>query len=250
MSNALWVERLWDEPKEQLADFLRSNIESLRRLSPAAATEGFTARMLEEGFGYSSERGELVWLEDERCWSIVIDDEKVALVVAVPARGTLGKWVVSDVTESAIARGVDWIWLTNGAEWRVYRRGPGSDSSMMIEFLSAALLDGASVERQAERLLLISRAGVVRGALSDVWNMREVLRPERIMAALNSDSVTSAIVGELSSWVEPDQEAVYSVMLSEIGLDAIRSALDPDDALLRLPLFVLRSVVEFVQQDL
>ena len=256
MDFGIAAEAFWNPFRDRLLRFLASNLEHLsagpsmsiidgvaRLDTPEGFTRDFVERTLTEGLSYSDSNGQLVRLEERGCWMIVDDDEPKALVVDNPAKD-LGPWLLADAIELASDQDIDWICLTNGAEWAVYRHGRQGSAPRVTEFLRTYLLDEAPVERLAERLLLLSYLGVAGGALDNVWKMREVLRPDRIVAAIKSEPVEGVLMRELSTYEDPDQESFYEVLLSDVGLDAIRSVLVPGPAGLQLPLFTLRAVVE------
>lgn len=254
-------ERLWDPPKERLVRFLEANLDRLRegpslsvvdgvvRLGdPRTFTRDFVKEMLVEGFGHTESGHRLVRLEESGCWAVLDDGEMKALVVD-DASKELGAWGLEGAVDVASDHDIDWIWLSNGADWVIYRHGRHGSASKVNEFLSASLLDGTPVDRQAERLLLMSEFSVSAGALDQVWELREVLGPYRILDAIRSEPVEAVVMRELATYDEPDMDAFWEVLLSDVGLDAIRSHLVPGAAGLRLPLFTLRAVVEFAKEQ-
>ena len=250
MSVGLGVEGLWIPPRERLCDFLRLNLGLLRDSAGRPASEHFVPKMLVEGLGYSEKEGTLLRIGGLRRWIVSDEDSVQAIVVEEPRSSALGPWCLADVIEASIKGSINWLWLTNGEQWRVYHHSHDGKDSRLDPFLSAALLDGAPVERQAERLLLITSDAVERGTLDDVWELRSYLRPDKIVAAIKSDHATAIFLRELSTQADPDEASFNAVLLSDVGLDAVRTALfDSQLSGLRLPLFVLRAAIESGMQD-
>lgn len=244
----LQVESTWIPHRQRIADFLRENLGLLRAGPGTPGSTQFVPKLLVEGLGYSEAQG--IRYGTSGLWVVDDDDNQQFMIVEQPRGSALSASLsASDVTDFVVVaatQGISWIWLTNGAEWRVYHHEHKNNSSWLDFFLSAALLDGSPPERQAERLLPISREAVSRGTLNEIWELRAHLRPDKLIAAINSDHVAEVFTRELSSYQNPDEKSFNEILLSDIGLDAVRTALfDSHLEGLRLPLFVVRAAIEF-----
>lgn len=250
MNIGLQVESTWIPHRQRLTDFLRENIGLLRAEAGTPDSLQFVPKMLVEGLGYSEAQGvrngtSSVWVVDDD----YDDDGEQSIIIEQPRGSALSALGVKDFVALAATQGINWIWLTNVDEWRVYHHEYEDGSSQLDFFLSASLLDGSPPERQAERLLPISQESVARGTLNEIWELRAHLRPDKLIAAIKSDHVAEVFARELSTYESPDATSFNEMLLSDVGLDAVRTALFNSHLRgLRLPLFVLRAAVEFNMQ--
>lgn len=95
--------------------------------------------------------------------------------------------------------GIEWVVLTNGVTWRIYRISFGQpiNQELVAEFDMLQL--SARSDKDADMLYLISREGIVRSALHAFDAQRKATDKFAIAAVLVSDPILKAIRRELRS---------------------------------------------------
>ena len=103
----------------------------------------------------------------------------------------------------ATNKGVDWVLLTNGATWQVYKVlfTKPIDHQLILEIDFLALDHHA--ETDLEKLFLLTKESWPKSALSDYCEQKEALSKHTIAAAILSDAVLNAIRHELKQ-ISPD----------------------------------------------
>ena len=130
-------------------------------------------------------------------------------------------------------QGVDWILLTNGASWQIYKVNFGKpvDQELILEidFLGLSPRNADDIED----LFLITREGLMKSMLGEYHAQRQALSRYFIGALLLSDSVLDVIRRELrkaSPNVRIDNDQIEDVLLSEILKRDVVEGEKADDA--------------------
>lgn len=131
--------------------------------------------------------------------ALKVDGKIYCLIEAKAAGIELKEMHVQQAVTYGAQEGIEWVVLTNGVTWRIYRIGFGQPitQELVAEFEFLAL--SARQEKDIESLFLISREGVVKSALDAFDTQRRATDKYAIAAILRSEVVLKAIRKELRS---------------------------------------------------
>src|SRR5689334_2689734 len=147
-------------------------------------------------------------------------DGKLELIIEVKAIGLdLKDAYVKQSVDYAANQGIEWVILTNGALWQIYKvtfgKPVGQDLVLEINFLNANPKNAADLDN----LYLLTKEGIGRSVLGDYHTQRQALSRFFIGAIVMSDPVLEVIRRELrkmSPDVKIDAEQIKEVLLQEI----------------------------------
>jgi hypothetical protein len=126
---------------------------------------------------------------------------------------------VKQAVDYAVNGPVDWVVLTNGVLWRVYRVifSKPVDHELVVEFNFLTLSHHSSED--LERLFLFTKESWSKSALSDFYDQKQALSRFSIGALLLSDPVLAVVKRELkrlSPDVRIDVEQIRGVLENEV----------------------------------
>ena len=115
-------------------------------------------------------------------------ESKLRLLLEVKAIGIdLNEKHVKQAVDYAANQGVDWVVLTNGIQWRLYRvsfKKP-IEAKVVLEF---DLLEASpKSESDVEHIYLLSREGVLKGAVAEFAEKKEAVSRFLLAALLTAD---------------------------------------------------------------
>ena len=125
-------------------------------------------------------------------------DGALAFLAEVKAIGAdLRESYVKQAVDYAANQGVEWVVLTNGALWRIYRVGFGKPitNELLIELDMLSL--SARNDDHLELLFLLSKEGWLRSRLGDYHNQKEALSRFTVAAIVLSDPLVEIVRREL-----------------------------------------------------
>lgn len=126
---------------------------------------------------------------------------------------------VKQAVDYAANQGVDWVLLTNGIEWRIYKLtfSKPIDAELVVQFNFLQL--NPKSEKDIECVFLFAKEGWLKSALGEYHNQKQALSRFFLGAMILSDPVVDVIRRELRK-VSPDvritQEEIRSVLTSEV----------------------------------
>ncbi len=147
-------------------------------------------------------------------------ENKLRLLVEVKAIGTkLSEKHLKQAVDYAANEGVDYVLLTNAAQWMMYHVlfTKPIDAQPVVEF-DLLQLDGKS-EPDLERLYLLTREGLLRGALTEFRERRDATSRYILAAILTaSEPVLSALRREVRrvTGVLVESDAIARVLRDEV----------------------------------
>jgi predicted type IV restriction endonuclease len=130
----------------------------------------------------------------------------------------------------AANQGVDWVILTNAAQWRIYRVtfGKPIDSRQVAEIDMLAIAPGDA--SQLEILYLLTREGLERNALKKYDRHHRATSRHLIAAVLLDDDVLRCIRRELRR-VNPDVKFDIAEIRGKLMLEVLRrETIEGEDA--------------------
>lgn len=178
--------------------------------------------MLSELWGYDkySELTSEHAIRGTYCDLATVLEGKTELLIEVKAVGLdLKDSHVKQAVDYAANKGIEWVVLTNGVVWRVYKVlfNKPIDAELVFEF-DFLVLDPKSSEH-LERLYVLTKEGWERQALGDLHLQRQALNKFLIAAVAASDPVVDVIRRELRRVcpnVKVSSEQIEQVLLSEV----------------------------------
>jgi hypothetical protein len=147
-------------------------------------------------------------------------DGGVQALIEVKAIGSeLKEAHVKQAVDYAANQGVDWVILTNGAVWRVYRVlfSKPIEQELVVEIDFCAL--NAKTPADLEGMFLFTKEGWSKSALGDFLSQKQALSRFFLGAMILSDPVVEVIRRELrrvSPDVRIDLEEIRKALTSEV----------------------------------
>ena len=137
---------------------------------------------------------------------------------------------IKQAVDYAANAGVDWVILTNAAQWRIYRVTFGKP----IDFRQVAEIDMLAIEpgdaSQLEILYLLTREGLERNALKKYDRHHQATSRHLIAAVVLDDDVLRCIRRELRR-VNPDAKFDIDEIRDKLMLEVLRrETIEGDDA--------------------
>jgi hypothetical protein len=124
-------------------------------------------------------------------------DKQMTAFIEVKRIGTkLGMKHLRQVEMYAVNEGVEWIILTNGAEWQAYHLTAGLPILMELAFTVNLLGDG-QVASKARTLFYLTRESFNKRQIDELWKARRATSPESLGSVLRSKAVVEALRMEL-----------------------------------------------------
>lgn len=158
--------------------------------------------MLSELFGYDkySEITTETAIRGTYCDLAIVINDKIQLLIEVKAIGLdLKENHIKQATDYGANKGIDWVVLTNGVNWHVYKIifTKPIDNELVAEF---NILDlNARNKSHLEKLFLITKEGLAKSALSEFDEQRQVTSKHILGNIILTDSVLKAIKKELKT---------------------------------------------------
>lgn len=194
----------WEaEARDRVKAGIRRHVKPLNDLVARDANEGDTRmvvnRVLTDVLGYDefadltteyAVRGEFA------DYGIRIDRDLVAFVEVKRISTKLNARHLRQVEMYAVNEGVEWLVLTNGADWRAYHMSMGLPVEIDLA-LEVNLLGDEKLGQKADQLFYLTRESFKRRQIDDLWRTRRATSPKSLAAVLGSEPVTEAIRKEL-----------------------------------------------------
>lgn len=182
---------------------LRKFGKALQGLAEADANEAdtrlFITDFLCEALGYDkyTELSTEYRVKNEYAdYAIRVDKETFAFVEVKRINTKLNVKHLRQVQTYAVNEGVEWIILTNGVQWHIYRLSGGlpliTDLVMEID-----LLDDSAPGQKANLIFNLSREAMKRHKLDELWQAKSATSPKSLSGILLSQPMLVAIRKEL-----------------------------------------------------
>lgn len=178
--------------------------------------------MLSEIFGYDK----YAEITSEKCirgtfcdLSIKVNDVTLSFIEAKAINQELKEGFVKQAVDYAVNGPVDWVVLTNGIIWRVYKVifSKPVDHELVVEINFLALDHHNHAD--LEILFLFTKESWAKSALSDFYDQKQALSRFSIGAVLLTEPVLTIVKRELkriSPDVKIDTDQIRSVLESEV----------------------------------
>jgi hypothetical protein len=163
----------------------------------------------------------------------VIDKKVQTLIEAKAITQLLKDNHVVQAVAYAVNKPVDWVLLTNGVNWQVYKvlftKPVDHDLILEIDFMALDHHEQADLEK----LFLLTKESWPKSALSDYCEQKQALSKYSIAAVIFSDSVLNAIRHELkqiSPDVRIDTDQIRAVLEQEVLIEDVLKGDQADEA--------------------
>lgn len=204
----------WEaKARERVRAGIRRFSKPLNDLIERDANEGDTRmlvnRMLTDVLGYdefSELTTEYAVKGEFADYGIRIDRDLVAFVEVKRVATKLGAKHLRQAEMYAVNEGVEWIILTNGADWRAYHLSAGLPVEIDLA-LDVNLVGDEPLAQKAAQLFYLSRESLKRRQIDDVWRAKRATSPKSLAAVLSSPAVADAIRKELRRTTQQKVEA-------------------------------------------
>ena len=148
-----------------------------------------------------------------------VDNVIQTLIEAKAINQELKDGYVRQSVDYASNEGVDWVVLTSGVIWRVYKVtfAKPIDHELILEINFLALNQHAPAD--LEQLFLLTKESWAKSALSDYYDQKQALSKFSISAVILSEAILTVIRRELrrlSPDVKIDVEQIRSVLEQEV----------------------------------
>jgi predicted type IV restriction endonuclease len=187
-----------------------------------ADTSTIVKDMLSEMFGYDkySEVTSEFMIKGTYCDLAIKIDGKLSLLVEVKAIGLdLKDAHAKQAVDYAANQGVEWVVLTNGAVWRIYRVFFGQPISQEQVYECDILSLNPKNRTQVESLFLLAKEGQSKSVLHEYHAQRQAMSRHYLGAVILDDAVLDVIRRELrrlSPDVRIDREELRDVLKQEV----------------------------------
>lgn len=143
-------------------------------------------------------------------YGIRVDKDMLAFVEVKRINTRLGPKHLRQAQSYAVNEGVEWIILTNGAQWQVYHLSGGLPIITDLA-LDVDLLAEEAPSHKVKLMFNLSREAMKKGKLTELWQAKRATSPKSLSAVLLSPPVVAAVRKQLK------KETGYNVSPEEIA---------------------------------
>ena len=97
----------------------------------------------------------------------------------------------------AVNEGVEWLILTNGPQWQVYKLVAGLPVTIDLVLEVDLLAEGMTPAKAANALFPLTRKSFGRGQIEDLWRERAATAPKNLAEILLAEKVVDEARKEL-----------------------------------------------------
>lgn len=195
----------WEsDTRERIRASLRKFGKPLAELAARDANEGDTRLLITDvlcdalGFDkYSDLTTEYAVKGEFADYGVRIDQQLVAFIEVKRATTKLNERHLRQVEMYAVNEGVEWLILTNGSQWQVYRLIAGLPVTIDLVLDIDLLAESLTLVRKADQLFYLSKESLKRRQIEEVWRERAATAPKSLAAIVLSDPVVEAARKEL-----------------------------------------------------
>lgn len=220
---------------EQVPSYQRVLKEAQARGDNEANTGKIVVNMLSDVFGFDKFKDldkEYKIAGGDRCDVAVKIEGKVRYLVEVKAIGRgFTERHFKQVEAYGDKAGIQWVVLTNGVDWRVYRvweKGRGKNKKLTREQVCALNFEDVKPKTQEgqEKLFMLCRRGVKKALFEELYDRQQVVNEHTIAALLMmSDEVHKIIARELKKQeqnAKPGKGEIAAIITERIVIPGLR----------------------------
>ena len=197
-----------------------------------ANTGKIVVNMLSEVFGFDEFKDidKEYPIEDLKCDVAVKIEGKVRYLVEIKAirKKLEGKHINQVVTYGA-KEGIQWVVLTNGVDWQVYRislESRGKNTKLTHELVCALnFLDmKAKTAEHQETLFMLCKRGVNKALFEELYERQQAVNEHTIAALMMDEEVQKIIVRELKKLeqnAKPDKDEIAKIIAEQVIISGL-----------------------------
>ena len=153
-------------------------------------------------------------------YGLRVEKQLVALIEVKRVTTKLAERHLRQVEQYGANEGVEWLMLTNGAQWQVYHLEAALPLTVELVF-EVDLLGPETPAKKVDRLFAITREGMKHKVIDEVWKAKCATSPKAIARVLTSEAVVTAVRKELR------RQTDYSATDAEV-VGLIKATLRPE----------------------
>lgn len=154
---------------------------------------------------------------------VIRDDGKHLFIIEVKSvTTTLGPKHLYQAVSYAANKGVDWVILTNGAEWQVYRVLFGKPVEQDLIFEVSLLSENMNPKEKADLMYLLTPEAQRKDELETYYQRKKALSGSNIAKLLLTESVLTRLRAEIKA------DSNNRVALDELGQILVDSVIRPE----------------------
>ena len=187
-----------------------------------ADTSTIVKVLLAEMFGYDqfAEVTSEFMIKGTYCDLAVKLDGKLQLLIEVKAIGSeLKDAHIKQAVDYAANQGVEWVILTNGNIWRIYRVFFGQPIAQELVYECDLLSLNPKIRSEIESLFLLAKEGQSKSVLQEYHAQRQAMSRHYLSAVILDDAVLDVIRRELrrlSPDVKIDRDDLRTALVEEV----------------------------------
>ncbi len=175
---------------------LRKYVKPLQDLVKRDANEGDTRLLVTDvlcdllGYDkYSDLTTEYMIRGEFADYGIRIDGTMLAMVEVKRCTTKLSVRHLRQLEMYAVNEGTEWLVLTSGVAWQVYRLIPGMPVTIDLVLEVDLLSDSDSLAKKADGLVYLSREFLKRGKLDEIWQVTAATASDKLAEVMLSEAV-------------------------------------------------------------
>lgn len=187
-------------------------------------TSMIVSDMLAEVFGFDkyTEITRELCIRGTYCDLAIRIDQKFQFLLEVKAVGVeLKDPHIKQAVDYAANQGIEWVALTNGVEWKVFRVSFGKpiDKHLVVDINLLSL--SPKNEDAIAKLFLLTRESIVKSALEEYHDQKQATNKFVLAAAILSDPVLEVVRRELRR-MSPDLKVETEDLRSMVAQDVLK----------------------------
>lgn len=194
----------WEaEARERLKVAIKKFSKPLADLAARDANEGDTRLLVTdflcEGLGYDKFADlttEYLVKGEFADYGVRIDKQLVAFIEVKRIATKLDSKHLRQVEMYALNEGVEWVILTNAADWFVYHLTPGLPVSVDLA-MSVNLLNDDTISHKVDQLYHLTRESLKKRQIDELWKAKRATSPRSLVKVLTSHAILDEIRQEL-----------------------------------------------------
>jgi predicted type IV restriction endonuclease len=124
-------------------------------------------------------------------YALRADGQLFAMVEVKRAAQKLSERHLRQIESYGLREGADWLILTNGQVWKIYRLVPQSAGTKPEHMFSIDLSELSKID--FDNMLALHKQAVKRGHIETMWTRYSALAPQNLDAVLLSERVVNAV---------------------------------------------------------
>ncbi len=130
-------------------------------------------------------------------YGIRLEQQVVAFIEVKRCTTALTQRHLRQVEMYAVNEGVEWLILTNGSVWQVYRQIPGLPVTIDLVIEVNLLDDSVTPSKKVDGLFYLTRESFKRRQIEDVWKATAATAPDKLAEVMLSEAVLAEARKEL-----------------------------------------------------